>query len=65
MKINIVSNTFFNIYNFRLNLLNTLIHEYNTDINLIGKFDRYEKLIKNNKINKININFYARSLNPF
>ena len=49
MKINIVSNTFFNIYNFRLNLLNTLIHEYNTDINLIGKFDRYEKLIKNNK----------------
>ena len=65
MKINILSNTFFNIYNFRIDLIKFLIQELNADINLIAKFDGYEKLIRIRKTKKKNINFYSRSLNPF
>tara|TARA_B100000963_G_C22589967_1_gene654996 strand:- start:223 stop:1317 length:1095 start_codon:yes stop_codon:yes gene_type:complete len=65
MKINILSNTFFNIYNFRIDLIKFLIHELNADVNLIANFDGYEKLIKIRKTKKKNINFYSRSLNPF
>lgn len=65
MKINILSNTFFNIYNFRSDLFKFLVNELNADINLIGYFDNYEKLIKFPIKKKININFYSRSLSPF
>lgn len=65
MKFIIVANEFFNLYNFRKDLIYKILKKYpKIEIILAARFDGYEhKLFQDDeKITKININFYSRSM---
>ena len=63
MTILVLANTFWNIFNFRLDLINEL-KKSNFDIILAAPFDEYEMILKNKGFNTFVINFDQKGVNP-
>ena len=66
MNLLIVTNEYFNFFNFRQSIIKKLKKNFKpTKLSLLAKFDGYEDKININDIDKFNINFNSRSLNIF
>ncbi len=66
MKILIVANEYFNLFNFRMILINKILKNFpKTKLILLAKYDGFQKKIDEKNLLKFDLNFKSRSLNPF
>mgnify|MGYP001177556461 CR=1 FL=1 len=66
MNILILANEYFNLFNFRENLIKQISNsEKFKKIILLAKYDTFQNKINFNYISKIDLDFKSRSLNPF
>ena len=63
MKILVINNSFWNYYNFRMNLLSEIKESGNYDIHLAAPNDKFYKEVDKEFTTHI-INFKSKSINP-